>query len=103
MVYGVLWLNILLFLRGGSYEFDASVTYLSALLFLAVFSTVIGFACYFALQKKVGTEQAAYATVLFPIVALAISTVIEDYQWSILAFGGVGLTLLGNVFVLSKR
>ena len=103
MVYGVIWLNILLVLRGGSYHFDPSLTYVSALLFLALFSTVIGFACYFALQKRVGTEQAAYATVLFPIVALAISTVIEDYQWTLLAFAGVALTLLGNVFVLSKR
>ena len=89
--------------RGGSYHFDYSVTYVSALLFLAMFATVVGFACYFALQKRVGAEQAAYTTVLFPIVALAISTVIEDYQWSLLAFSGVALTLLGNFFVLSKR
>ncbi|MDA9009367.1 DMT family transporter [Alphaproteobacteria bacterium] len=103
MVYGVIWLNILLLFRGGSYHFDYSVTYVSALLFLAMFATVVGFACYFALQKRVGAEQAAYTTVLFPIVALAISTVIEDYQWSLLAFSGVAMTLLGNFFVLSKR
>jgi drug/metabolite transporter (DMT)-like permease len=103
MVYGVLWLNLLLLFRGGSYTFDPSLSYVSALAFLAVFSTVIGFACYFALQKRLGAEQAAYATVLFPIVALGISTVVEDYQWSVMAFAGVALTLLGNAFVLSKR
>ena len=85
------------------YHFDPSFNYVSALLFLAIFSTVIGFACYFALQKRVGAEQAAYATVLFPIVALAISTFVESYSWTLLAFLGVALTLLGNLFVLSKR
>jgi len=41
--------------------------------------------------------------VLFPIVALALSTWLEGYRWTPLAALGVALVLLGNVLVLIRR
>ena len=49
------------------------------------------------------TDRAAYSTVLFPIVALGVSTWLEDYRWTPLAGAGVALVLLGNVIVLLRR
>ena len=40
--------------------------------------------------------------VLFPIVALTVSTLIEGYVWTPLAGIGVVLALLGNVLVLRR-
>lgn len=102
MAYGALLLTLLALLRGQDFGFDPGLPYVASLLYLAVFGSVIAFACYFALLARIGAEKAAYATVLFPIVALGISTFAEDYRWSLAALAGVLLTLLGNLLVLSR-
>jgi hypothetical protein len=40
--------------------------------------------------------------VLFPILALAISSVLENYQWTVFAVAGLGLVAIGNVLVLRR-
>ena len=52
---------------------------------------------------RIGADRAAYATVLFPVVALAISTVFEGYEWTLAASAGVVLILSGNILVLRTR
>ncbi len=103
MAYGTLVLFTIMVIKGGSLNFDPSLPYVSSLLFLAIFGSVLAFACYFALIARIGAERAAYATVLFPIVALSISTVFEGYQWSTPALVGVVLTIIGNVMVLMLK
>lgn len=102
MAYGALLLALLVPLRGASFGFDPAFPYVASLLYLAILGSVVAFACYFALLARIGAERAAYATVLFPVVALSLSTLFEDYQWSAAAFAGVVLTLAGNLLVLSK-
>ena len=46
---------------------------------------------------RLGPERAAYCTVLFPVVALTISTVFEGYRWNVLAFAGLACVLTGNL------
>lgn len=82
--------------------FDSSVVYVGSLVYLALFGSVIAFGCYLTLVGNIGADRAAYATLLFPIVALAISTVWEDYQWTRSAAIGVGLIMLGNMWMLQK-
>ena len=72
------------------------------MLYLTVIASVLGFAFYFTLLERIQAERATYATVLFPIVALTISTLFEGYHWTAVAFLGVLLTLTGNVFVLTR-
>lgn len=100
MAYGTLLLFTIMVIKGGAVNFDPSFAYVSSLLYLAVFGSVLAFACYFALIARIGAERAAYATVLFPIVALSLSTVFEGYHWNLAALAGVALTLAGNVMVL---
>ena len=58
---------------------------------------------YIALIGRIGPDRAAYANVLVPIIALGVSTVFEDYQWTALAAADVVLALAGNVLVLARR
>ena len=44
---------------------------------------------------------AAYASVLFPIVALLLSTLFEQYHWSAAALLGVVTVLGGNLLILT--
>ena len=75
--------------------------YLAALLYLAVFGSVIAFTTYLELVARIGSSRAAYAIVLFPIVALVLSTVFEGYRWSALGVLGPALCLTGNVVIFS--
>ena len=102
MVYGMLVLTLYLNLRGERFDFDPAFPYVGSLIYLAVIGTVIGFVSYFTLLGRIEAERAAYVTVLFPVVALSLSTLFEGYQWTVAVFLGVTLTLLGNVFVLMQ-
>ena len=39
---------------------------------------------------------------LFPVIALILSTLFEGITWSLAQLGGVVLVLMGNVIVLTK-
>jgi drug/metabolite transporter (DMT)-like permease len=60
-------------------------------------SAVIGFTAYLLLVGRMGPDRAAYSTVLFPIVALTISTIYEGYHWTPPPLCGLVLMLAGNL------
>ena len=49
---------------------------------------------------RIGAGRSAYATVLFPVIALGLSTLFEGYVWTPGAVTGVGLVLLGNALAM---
>ncbi len=102
MSYGVAFLGIVSLVRGHAFIIEPTAAYLLGLVWLAVPASVVAFACYLSLLRRIGAARAGYATVLFPIVALAISTVVEGYAWTGLAALGAALALLGNVIVLTR-
>jgi drug/metabolite transporter (DMT)-like permease len=84
---------------GQPMRFDASAQYVGAWLYLAIPGSVIGFTAYLTLVGRMGADRAAYCTVLFPVVALNVSAVMEGYHWTLPALGGLALVALGNVVV----
>lgn len=100
MSYGTGLLCFLALIRGNVFNFDSSPSYALSLAYLSIFGSVIAFTAYFALLKRVRPEQAAYATVLFPVVALTISTFFEGYHWTAIAAFGVVITLFGNLLII---
>ncbi len=86
-------------------EFDFLITpgYVLSLLYLAIFGSAVAFSCYLALIRHIGSARAAYSSVLFPVVALAMSTLLEDYRWTPIAATGILFTLVGNWLILSRR
>lgn len=102
MGYGALIMLALIALAGTPIVLPNSATYLGALIYLATFGSIIGFTTYLYLVAKIGSAKAAYATVLFPIIALAISTVYEGYQWEWTGLLGLALALTGNLAMFVK-
>ena len=100
MLYGMAWAAVLAVVQGADFTFDPRAPYVVSLLFLALISTVLAFWAYLGLVGRLGAGRAAYATVMFPIFALLISTAVEGYAWTPLALAGVALALAGNLFVL---
>ena len=90
-------------LLGRDITFSTDTDYVLSLFYLSVFGSAVAFGCYLALIRRIGPSRAAYSTVLFPIVALALSTVLENYVWTPVAAAGILVTLLGNWLILSRR
>lgn len=101
MLFGTLLLITYTLFSGAEFTIDMSFGYVSSLLYLALFGTVIAFACYFALLKEIGPEKASYAIVLFPVVAVILSTLFEGFVWHINTVIGFILVLAGNAIVLT--
>jgi len=102
MGYGALAMTFLALVSGQPFLFDPSVEYVGSLLALAILATVIAFAVYVTLIGRIGAPRAGYVTVVFPLIALGISTVFEGYQWTVWGLVGLALVLAGNVIVLRK-
>ena len=103
MVYGCGVLSLYALVLGNPFIIDGGPAYLTGLVWLAVFSSVVAFACYLTLVGRIGAGRAGYATVIFPVFALLISTVFEGYSWTVLSAAGIGLVLAGNLLMLRSR
>ncbi len=103
MAYGALCMASLAIIGGTPLVIDWSLPYLVSLGYLALFGSVIAFGCYLSLVGRIGPGRAAYATLLFPVVALALSTIWEDYHWSSPAVCGILLILGGNYLALARK
>ena len=102
MTYGCGVLLAVNLLRGNAFIIEPTVKYVGSLVYLAVGASVLAFMAYLTLLRRLGAARAGYSTVLFPIVALAVSTLLEGYQWTLLAGIGVAFALVGNVLVLRR-
>ena len=83
--------------------FDSSWPYVVSLMYLSLAGTSLAFGLYLALLKKIGAARAAYTSVLFPVIALVVSTIFEGYRWSLPAFIGLAVLLAGNALALGRR
>lgn len=103
MAYGTACLALVCLGRGLPFALDTSTVYVASLLYLAVPCTVLAFWAYLTLVGRIGADRAAYSSVLFPLVALTLSTVVEGYQWTVSAAIGVALVLAGNLIVVRSK
>ena len=78
-------------------------SYWLAVAYLGLVGSVIAFPLYFGLVRSMGAGRAAYNGVAVPVVAMALSTLFEDYRWSVIAVGGAMLAMLGLLIALSGR
>ena len=102
MAWGALFSLVVATLQGMPFGFSTAPTYLASLLYLSVIGSCFAFGAFMALLKRIGAGRASYVSVLFPIIALTISTLFEDYRWTPAAMAGVILILGGNWLALSR-
>lgn len=102
MAWGALMSVLIAVFRGEEFRFSTAPEYIASLLYLAIVGSSLVFGFYLVLLRSIGSARAAYTAVLFPLVALLLSTFLEDYQWSFLAVAGVISILTGNWLALTK-
>ena len=103
MAYGAMFTLIVAFARGAPVAFEPSFEYIASLAYLAVFGSVIAFGSYLTLLGRMGPDRAAYIGVVFPIVALGLSTLFEGLSWTALGLSGVVLVAAGNVLAVTRK
>ncbi|MGQ0428678.1 MAG: DMT family transporter [Gammaproteobacteria bacterium] len=103
LAYGTIGLAVIAILRGAPVAFEQSGSYVVSLLYLSLAGTSLAFGLYLLLMKRIGPARAAYTSVLFPVVALAVSTAFEGYRWSAPAIIGVAVLVAGNALALGGR
>lgn len=101
VLYGTGFMVLVALVRGQPFIIEWSARYILSILWMAIPATVIGFFAYVTLIGRIGPGRTGYTTVLMPVVALVLSTIFENYSWTLYAFAGVAMVLIGNVIVLS--
>lgn len=81
---------------GADFVLPSDASYWISLLYLSVFGSVLAFGAYMKLVQIMGADKSAYVVLMYPLVALFISTLFEDYAWKVTDLFGVLLILLGN-------
>jgi len=102
MLYGALFTGSAVILQGKQFGFLFEGSYVSSLVYLSLFGSVIAFGCYLTLMTRIGAHKTSYANILFPAIAVLISTFVEDFHWSEFTIIGLSFILLGNLVVLTK-
>jgi drug/metabolite transporter (DMT)-like permease len=102
MFYGTAFMTMLLLAQGKSFTFSYTLPYISSLIYLSIFGSIIAFATYLTLLNNIGAHKASYASVMFPAVAVVISTIVEGFSWNVFTVIGLLVILAGNIVVLTK-
>ena len=77
--------------------------YLAGLAYLGIAASAVAFNLYYILIRTVGAGPAAWNGVAVPVVAMALSTLLEGYQWTLTAVAGIALALIGLVIALKAK
>ena len=100
MLFGAGFNAGLSWLLYGPPQFEPRWGYAAGIAYLALLGSVVTFPLYFRLIREIGPGRAAYNGVLVPVVAMAVSTLLEGYRWSALAIGGGLLAIAGLLIAL---
>lgn len=103
MLYGALLTAVFAASQGHEFTFDWSAGYVTSLLYLTVFGSIVAFGAYLTLLGRIGAHKAGYAMVMFPVVALVLSMLFEGLEVTPTIVLGTVLVLAGNLFVLNTR
>ena len=82
---------------------EPAATYIGGVLYLGVIASAVTFPLYFGVIRAVGPGQAAWSSVLIPIIAMGFSTALEGYHWAPLSIAGGAVALVGLVIAVAKR
>ena len=102
MMYGAIFTSLAVIVQGKQFTFSFEPAYLTSLVYLSLFGSVIAFGCYLSLMTRIGSHKTSYANIIFPAIAVLISTIVEGFAWSEFTIIGLILVLLGNLVVLTK-
>ncbi len=103
MLYGVLIDAALAWFTAGPPVLPPDMGYWAGTAYLAFAGSVVTFPLYFKLVRDLGAGTAAYNGVATVVLAMALSTLLEHYHWTLLSAAGAMLAMAGLMVALSAR
>jgi drug/metabolite transporter (DMT)-like permease len=103
MGWGALFDGLFAWTHSGPPVFDLRPSYIAGLLYLGVVASALAFAMYFTVIRRIGPARGGYVNVLVPVIAMALSTIFENYRWSAEAALGGLLAVAGLVLAMRAR
>lgn len=103
MAWGALLDGVLAWTVAGPPVISFDPIYLAGLAYLGIVASAVAFSLYYVLIRTVGPGPAAWNGVAVPVVAMTLSTLLEGWQWTATAVGGVALALLGLAIALTAK
>lgn len=103
MLFGALADGLFAWITTGPPVIEHTAVYLGGVLYLGIIASAVTFPLYFNVIRAVGPGQAAWSSVLIPIIAMGISTLVEGYRWAPLSIAGGLVALIGLVIAVAKR
>ena len=103
MLYGSIIVLSIALLSGKTISIDLNFSYLSSLAYLSIFGSIFAFTAYLNLLGNIGPDRSGYISLVMPVIALILSTIFENYQWTIYGFIGLLLILTGILLALQRK
>ena len=103
MLFGAIGDGAYAWITTGPPVIEATPAYLGGVLYLGVIASAVTFPLYFNVIRAVGPGQAAWSSVLIPIIAMSFSTIFEGFHWAPLSIAGGAVALAGLVIAVAKR
>jgi drug/metabolite transporter (DMT)-like permease len=103
MVYGAALSCIVVVASGQPVVLPTAPSWWLSLAYLSIAGSVIAFACFLALQQRVGPGPASTIGVMTPVLALVVSALFEGFRPVALTWLGAALAVAGNVLILAPK
>jgi drug/metabolite transporter (DMT)-like permease len=100
MFYGAMSALLVGLASGKAPSFEMTARYVLSLGYLAILGSIIAFASYLTLLKRIGAARAGYIGVMVPILALLLSAAFEGFRFHALTWTGIAVSVAGNVLIL---
>jgi drug/metabolite transporter (DMT)-like permease len=103
MLYGAALSCIVVVASGQALVLPSAPSWWLSLAYLSIAGSVIAFACFLALQQRVGPGAASTVGVMTPVFALVVSALFEGFRPVLWTWLGALLAVAGNVLILAPR
>ena len=103
MLYGTIFDLGFAFVTAGPPPLPAGAAYWTGIVYLALIGSVVTFPLHYNLVREIGAGRTAYNSILTIAVAMALSTLLEGYEWTGLTMLGMALAVIGMVIALRSR
>ena len=103
MLYGSLFTLLITQIKGTELLFEFTYSYIISLAYLSIVGSIFAFIFYLKLLENIGPARSSYIGVVMPVIALIISTIFEDLEWSLDLILGLPVLLIGAVLVINQK
>lgn len=103
MLYGAALSYAVVLGSGQAFVWPTALSWWLSLAYLALAGSVIAFACFLALQQRIGPGPASTIGVMTPVLALVVSALFEGFRPVLLTWIGAALAVAGNLLVLKPK